>query len=213
MFNICRQCGQYTEEMTIDTSGPCAVCPTCGYAYPFKRLPLFVVTGASGSGKSTLGLALVPALSDCVVMESDILWRPQFDTPQDGYRDYRNLWLRIAKNIHLAGRPVVLVGSAVPEQFESCPERRYISDILYLALVCDDELLERRLRDRPAWRGSGTPEVLATMRRFNGWLRDHAEATLPPMSLLDTSRRSIAETVELTVAWIRQQWPPEEGES
>ena len=213
MFNICQQCGQYSEEMTIDLRGPFAVCPRCGYAHQFKRLPLFVVTGASGSGKSTLGLALVPALPDCVVMESDILWRPEFDTPEDGYRAYRNLWLRIAKNIHQAGRPVVLMGSGVPDQFESCPERRYLSDIHYLALICDDELLEQRLRARPAWRRSDTPEILATMREFNRWLRTHAETTTPPMSLLDTSRRSIAKTVELTVAWIRRQWPPREGES
>jgi hypothetical protein len=213
MFNTCLQCGQYSDEMTIDTSGPFAICPTCGYAHQFKRLSLFVVTGASGSGKSTLGLALVPLLPDCVVMESDILWHSEFDTLQDGYRDYRNLWLRIAKNIHQAGRPVVLVGSAVPEQFESCPERRYFSDIHYLALVCDDEILEQRLRARPTWRRSDTPEILATMRDFNRWLRTHAADTIPPMSLLDTSRRSIAESAELIVAWIRRQWPPCEGES
>ena len=27
-------------------------------------------------------------------MDSDSLWRPEFDTPQDDYRTYRNLWLR-----------------------------------------------------------------------------------------------------------------------
>jgi hypothetical protein len=102
----------------------------------------------------------------------------------------------------------VLVGSAVPEQFESCPERRYFSDIHYFALVSDDEVLEQRLRARPAWRRSDTSEVLGTMRDFNRWLRTHAADTTPPMSLLDTSRRSIAESAELIVAWIRQQWPP-----
>ena len=142
-------------------------------------------------------------------MESDILWRPEFDTPEDGYRAYRNLWLRIAKNIAQSGRPVVLVGSAVPEQFEVCPERRYFSEIHYLALVCADEILVARLRARPAWRRSGTAEVLSTMTAFNQWLRSHAEATSPPMSLLDTSHLTLEQSVSWTHTWIQQRWPPE----
>src|SRR5215469_1407756 len=119
MFTVCPQCGVYDEEKVIDPSGPFAICPACNYAHRFLRLPLFVVSGASGSGKSTLGLALVPLLHDCVVMESDLLWRPEFTTLQDGYRSYRNLWLLLAKNIGQGGRPVVLVGTALPEQFEA----------------------------------------------------------------------------------------------
>lgn len=207
MFNVCPRCGEYCEEKAIDTRGPFAICPACGYAHPFKRLPLFVVSGASGSGKSTVGLALVPLMQEAVVMESDILWRPEFATPQDGYRSYRNLWLRVAKNIGQGGRPVVLVGSAVPDQFETCVERRYFSEIHYLALVCEDDILEERLRARPTWRRSGTPEVLAEMRRFNGWLRSHAETTNPPMSVLDTSHLTIPDSAAETLAWIRQQWP------
>src|SRR5215472_9131018 len=89
MFNICPECGEYSEEKAIDPSGPFAICSFCGHAQRFERLPLFIVTGASGSGKSTVGLALVRRLRECVVMETDILWRPEFDTPQDGYRTYR----------------------------------------------------------------------------------------------------------------------------
>ena len=117
------------------------------------RLPLFVLTGASGAGKTAVCLALAAKMSECVFMESDVLWRTEFATPDDGYRAYRNLWLRVAKNINQAGRPVVLCGSAIPEQFEGCPERRYFSTIHYLAMVCDDNVLMERLLSRPGWRG------------------------------------------------------------
>ena len=207
MFNICPQCGEYSEEKTIDERGPCAICPFCGYAHRFERLPLFLVTGASGSGKSTLGLALVPRLRECVVMESDILWRPEFDTPHDGYRAYRTLWLRLAKNISQAGKPVVLVGSCVPEQFEGCTERRYFSELHYLALVADDAILAQRLQARPAWRNSAAPEVVAAMLTYNRWLREHAGTTTPPMSLLDTSFLTVEQGVDAVIAWIAQYWP------
>src|SRR6266496_6638262 len=68
---------------------------------------------------------------------SDILWGAVPATPANNYSDYRNMWLRVAKNIGQAGRPVVLCGTAIPEQFETCPERRYFSTLHYLAMVCD----------------------------------------------------------------------------
>ena len=207
MFNVCPQCGAYAEEKIIDARGPFALCPVCRYAHRFERLPLFILTGASGAGKSTIGLALTSAQRECVIMDSDVLWRQEFATPEDGYRSYRNLWLRVAKNIGQSGRPVALVGSAIPEQFESCPERRYFSEIHSLALICDDGVLAERLRARPAWRGSGAASVIATILDFNRWRREHAATTTPPMTLLDTSQLSVERSVTQVVAWMHHYWP------
>jgi broad-specificity NMP kinase len=163
------------------------------------------VTGASGAGKSVVCLALVPILQECVVLDSDILWGIIPATAEDNYRSYRNAWLRIAKNIGQSGRPVVLCGSAIPEQFESCPERRYFSTLHYLALVCEDKALIERLEQRPAWRKSGSAETLEGMAQFNRWLQEHASRTQPPMTLYDTTNRSISETVGDIAQWIRQR--------
>ncbi|MCX8214028.1 MAG: hypothetical protein OTJ97_05905 [SAR202 cluster bacterium] len=76
-------------------------------------------------------------------MPSDILWRPEFGTSETNLRDYRNMWLRISKNISQAERPVMLCGSFSPGQFEECVEVSYFSKIHYLSLLCDDETLER----------------------------------------------------------------------
>lgn len=205
MFNVCPKYGEYSVEKTIDASGPFAICPACGYAHPFLQLPLFIITGASGSGKTTLCLELIPLLPECVILESDILWGLVPATPEDNYRDYRNLWLRLAKNIAQNGRPVVLCGSALPDQFEGCPERRYFSTLHYLALVCDDRLIEARLAQRPQWRQSGSAKVIQSMLRFNQWLKAHASTTHPPMTLYDTSHRPISETARDAAQWIRQR--------
>ena len=205
MFNVCPQCGEYAVEKTIVPSGPFAVCPFCHYAHPFLQQPLFIVTGASGAGKSTVCLELVPRLHECVVLESDILWGVIPTTPEDQYRSYRNAWLRVAKNIGQAGRPVVLCGSAIPEQFEPCPERRYFSRLHSLALVCEDEVLLERLKQRPAWRKADASDTLKRMGHFNRWLKEHAPSMQPPMTLCDTTHRSITETVEDLTQWIRQR--------
>jgi len=203
MFNVCPQCGEYAVEKIIDSSGPYAICPFCHYAHPFLQQPLFIITGASGSGKTTVCLSLVSLLKECVVMESDILWGAFPPTEEQGYQDYRNMWLRVAKNIGQAGRPVVLCGTALPEQVENCAERRYFSTIYYLAMVCDDAILKERLTARPQWRASGSNDFIEQMLQFNDWLKDHAAITNPPMTLHDSSNTSILKTSQEVAQWIR----------
>ncbi len=205
MFGVCPNCGEYSVEKSLDPSGPYAVCPHCHYAHPFLQQPLFIISGASGAGKTTVCLSLISILHECVVLEQDILWGMVPATPEDNYRSYRNVWLRIAKNIGQSGRPVVLCGTALPEQLEVCPERRYFSTLYYLTLVCDDDLLVERLQRRPEWRQTHTPEFLEDMVQFNSWLKANAPITRPPMTLCDTSHQQIDETVTYVAKWIRQR--------
>ena len=202
MFNVCPNCGEFNADKLIVPEGPYAECLSCHYRHKFIRLPLFVLTGASGSGKTTTCLAFAAKAMDLVVLESDILWREEFTQPETNYRNYRETWLRVCKNISQAGRPVVLCGTALPEQFEQCVERRYFSNINYLALVCSDEILASRLRSRSAWRGSSTDEYVTTHVAFNTWLKNNAKSTEPPMTLLDTSDITVGESVEAVEEWV-----------
>lgn len=203
MFNICPNCGEYRADKAIVPEGAYVVCPNCGFQHKFIQLPLFIVTGASGTGKSTICLALVAKMKDVVVMESDILWRKELEQPGTDLREFRETWLRVCKNISQAGRSVVLCGAAVPDQFEQCIERRYFSNLYYLSLICDDEILASRLRKRPAWRGFFKDEYLKEHIAFNRWLMNNAQNTKPPMTLLDTSRITVNESVEEVALWIR----------
>ena len=203
MFNVCPNCGELRADKIILPDGPYAVCPHCEHRHKFLRLPLFVITGASGVGKSSTCLALVAKTKDFVVMDSDILWRSEFDQPATDYRNYREMWLRVCKNISQAGKPVVLCGASLPEQFEQCVERRYFSEIHYLALVCSDEALESRLRSRPSWRNSSDEEYIKTHVAFNRWLKENARNTKPPMSLVDTSEITVDESVTRVEHWMR----------
>jgi broad-specificity NMP kinase len=205
VFNVCPGCGEYTDAKEILLAPTRAVCPQCKYEHAFVSLPLFVITGASGSGKTTAGLELTRTASDFVVLDQDILWNDCFNAPDDDYKLFRNTWLRMAKNIHQAGRSVVLFGSAIPQQYEACTERRYFSAIHYLALVCSSDELARRLKDRPQWRKSGTEENLQNMLNFNKWLTENADKTDPTMTVLDTSAISLDQTVAAISGWIRSE--------
>jgi len=205
MFNVCPGCGEYTEAKEIISPPPTAVCPNCGYEWVYLSLSLFVVTGASGSGKTTAALELVKMACDLVVLDQDILWNDAFNAPEYDYQLFRNTWLRMVKNIHQAGKSVVLFGSAIPEQYECCVERRYLSTIHYLALCCEPRELERRLIERPNWRKSGSSENLRRMVDFNKWLSNNAAKTKPPMTLLNTTELTVRETVKSIHEWIDER--------
>jgi hypothetical protein len=173
-------------------------------------LPLFVLTGASGAGKTAVSLELArvqlegaPWAPDCVLLEQDILWRDEFTDPENDYYAFRNMWLRVAKNVAQGGRPVLLCGSAVPEQYEACTERRYFTVIHYLALICNDERLRERLAARPGWRQSGDASFLERMLAFDRWFREHARDASPPIALLDVTDLSVRESAERVAHWIR----------
>lgn len=211
MFNVCHLCGLYRADKIIDPSGPYAICPECGHPHAFHQRPLLIVSGASGAGKSTACHALVGNIDTVVLLDSDILWRPEFDKPEENYRDFFETWLRMAKNISQAGRPVVLFGAGmgVPENIEPCVERRYFSEVHYLALVCTDEVLTQRLKARPAWRGSGQEAYIENHIQFNRWFKGQQTGKFP-IHLIDTTDQSPEVTAEQVRSWIQEKARMEE---
>ncbi len=202
MLNVCPRCGEHSTDQQIEASGPFAVCAYCGFRQKFLRLPLFVVTGANGTGKSTVGRHLVGAARDYVCLDANVLWDPRYETREDGLEAFQNFLLRVAKNISQSGRPVVLLAGGIPDQFEASPERRYFADTHYLALVCEDAELVARLQARPAWRKSGSPEVLARERSYNQWLRQNGSTTVPPMTIVESCGAPEAATAQRVAGWI-----------
>jgi hypothetical protein len=148
-------------------------------------------------------------MPEAVLLDSDILWRPEFNRPDDQYRDFFETWLRMCKNIGQAGRPVVLFGAGlgVPGNLENCIERRYLGPIHILALTCAAPVLAERLRQRPAWRGSAEPGFIAAQLNFNQWLQDEAAQPASAIETFDTSQVSIADTVAYSATWIRARLP------
>jgi broad-specificity NMP kinase len=197
VFRVCERCGEWNDEIVVSDDGA-PVCTHCGYHRPLIRLPLFQVTGASGAGKTRVCRDLPAALPDCVVLDQDITLA---DLP---WEQHRRNWLRVAVNVHQGNRSVVFVATQLPEHYESLPERGWFSEIHYLALVCDDDKLAERLRQRPKWRGA-TDERIEEMQSFNRWLKANAASTEPPIELLDTSDADPSETVAAVASWVRQR--------
>lgn len=168
---------------------------------PTKKLPLFIITGASCVGKSTVSEVLFKRETHYIVMESDLLWNEFFNTPDDDYRKYRELWLTLCSNISQIGLPVVLCGCGVPKQFELCDGRRYFSSIHYLAIVSDDDVLKDRMC---IGRGVTDDHWISSSINFNRWLKENAHRTAPPVKLLDTTKLSPKTAADIVDEWIKK---------
>jgi hypothetical protein len=204
MYHVCWSCGSYRPDKLIDRSRSVARCPECGFAHLFRALPLLLVGGASGAGKSSLAQQLLGTRDDVVVLDGDLLWQPAFDTPGDNYLAFRTSWLRLCLSLHQSSRPVVLfsAGMVVPANVEPLAERRYFSTVRYLALTCDDAVLEARLRSRPAWRESGQEAFITAQLAFNRWLRDPPADVSPLLNRLDTGVATLEESAAAVASWI-----------
>jgi gluconate kinase len=200
-LRICPGCGDRADKPVVE--GDERICLHCGQRWPFRRLPLFALTGPSAAGKSTVGPRLVERLAGtAVVLEQDVLWAGGLRDDVDGHPEFRSIWLRMAAMIHQNGLPVVLCGTVAPPEFEALPERVLFSDIHYLALVADSSVLAERLQARPAWREWFPPRI-TEMLAFNEWLRCAASTMTPPVELFDTTEVPVEQAVDRVCQWVQ----------
>jgi hypothetical protein len=88
----------------------------------------------------------------------------------------------------------------VPENIEPCIERRYFSNVHYLALVCSDSTLSERLQARPLWRGTRDAAYIDGHIRFNRWFQEYDRQ--PAIERIDTTNTLPEVTVAQVSSWI-----------
>lgn len=206
MFRFCPACGDDRRDKDVARDEPAVVCPACGHAEPFRRLPLLLVGGASGVGKSTIRRELLGRVADAVLLDADAMWEPAFGAIVDEF-DYNEFALRRCKQVAQNGRPPVLFGAetGVPAVVESSVERRYFSETRYLALVATDEVLADRLRARPNWPdaedGWTAVDDQVGLNRCSRRLGGDPES---PVETLDVAGRSVGAMAGAVEGWITE---------
>ena len=136
-------------------------------------MKLIIISGTCGAGKSTMKDALAAMLDPeryaCVDNdEVGLNWWDYAGTDHE-YR-YAEDSLRIAVE-RAGGRDLVFVGCQAPSDYMTkTAVPAAVTATYYIALWAPDEVIEKRLRARPAERGFTSDEVIRPHIEYNQWI-------------------------------------------
>ncbi len=163
---------------------------------------LFVITGTCGAGKSTirdsLGEILDPEKYACVDSdEVGLNWWDYAGTERE--EKYGEDTLKGAVRM-AGGKNLVFVSCLNPQDYfakVAAPEE--IEATYFVALCPSDEIIEQRLKARPAERGFTSDEIIRPHLEYNRWFRKNKGK----FSLfLDNGNEAVEETAKKIAASI-----------
>ena len=198
MISICPNCGSTKGNKEVPKNENQIYCPDCGHRWPFKKMPLFVLTGASGVGKTSILQELMQNETKYICMEQDIVYFLPHNTPEEASFK-REVIMGMAKNISQIGIPVVIGAASLPEQFENTHTRRFFSEIYYMALVCEPMALEIRMRDG---RKIDDADWIESSVDFNNWFIENGEKQNPKIEICDITGKTVKEVATIVDKWV-----------
>ncbi|GAA2759329.1 hypothetical protein [Actinopolymorpha rutila] len=139
------------------------------------------------------------------MLDTDLTARPEHDSSEEAWLGFIDTWLRTAVGVAQGGHSLVLVGYSMPHQWEQQALRHFLGHIIYIALVCSDDELDRRLRER-SWMGS--PCERAPLLELNRTFRARTD-----MTVVETDHQSPEAVAELILSLTCLRSRPKDGGS
>lgn len=203
MIGICPKCGNYEWDKLISEDKNRITCPKCRHEWGFKAMPLFILTGCSGVGKTTTAQELQQRDINFIVMDSDYLFNLM---PHETEEDYKNLSeqiMSLSRNIMQGGKPLLWTKAGALEYFEDAYNRRFFTNIHYLALVCDSKDLEMRMREG---RGIASDDWIQGSIDYNRWFMENGiledGKTRQQIETFNITAKSVSEVADYVIEWV-----------
>ncbi len=196
MVEICPNCGNYDYDKTVEKSA--VTCPKCSHTWDFKKLPLFIVTGASGAGKSTTLQALQQMTDELVCLESDIFYNAMpHETPED-YMAQTELLMAFSRDIMQCGKPTIWSRAGNIQMLSRAYGTRFFSDIFVLALTVGEQELRRRMAEG---RGITDTGWIQSSLDYDRYFREHDNIEGVPYDTLEVSGLTVEEAAREVGRW------------
>ena len=196
MVEICPNCGNYDYDKPGEESA--VTCPKCSHPWDFKKLPLFIVTGASGAGKSTTLQALQQMTDELVCLESDIFYNAMpHETPED-YMAQTELLMAFSRDIMQCGKPTIWSRAGNIQMLSGAYGTRFFSDIFVLALTVGEQELRRRMAEG---RGITDTGWIQSSLDYDRYFREHDNIEGVPYDTLEVSGLTVEEAAREVGRW------------
>jgi len=199
MIGICAHCGNYAWDKQVE--GNQIRCPKCGFAWPFRKLPFYVITGCSGIGKTTTAMELQKMTDEFVIIDADLFYNIMQPSGTDENRDMLEQIFQISADIVQAGKPVVWTMAGSIDLLAQTYGKRFFSAVRVLALTAETDELRRRMTEG---RGIDDDAWIQSSVDYNDYFRTHRSIGDMPFETLDSSGKSVHEVAMDIWAWLRR---------
>lgn len=198
MIGMCPKCGNYKWDKEVSKDKRHITCPECGHSWQFRALPLFILTGCSGVGKTTTAQELQQRETDFITLDGDFLYNLM---PHETDADYHN-WIDhimfLSSDIMQSGRPLLWTVAGALEHFETGYHRRFFTDVHYLALVCDSDSLENRMREGRKITDEGW---IKSSVEYNHWFVTKGIVSGHRVDTYDITGKNASEVADYVMYW------------
>jgi broad-specificity NMP kinase len=199
MIGMCPKCGNYEWNKQISEDKKYIKCQQCGHQWKFKAMPLFVLTGCSGVGKTTTAQELIQRDTKFITMDADFLYNIMPHTTDEDYKNWVEQIMSLSKNIMQSGKPLLWTMAGALDYFESSYNRRFFTELYFLALVCNSEDLEKRMREG---RHSTDQNWINSSIKYNRWFIENGSLSGHKIDTYDITGKSSSEIADYVIQWV-----------
>lgn len=199
MIGICPKCGSHKWNKQVTQDKQHILCEECEHQWSFRAMPLFILTGCSGVGKTTTAQELISRDTNFIVLDADFLYNIMPHNTEDDYKNWVEQILSLSKNIMQSGKPLVWTIAGALNYFESTYNRRFFTDIHYLALVCNSEDLVKRMREG---RHITDENWINSSVEYNRWFIEKGNVSDKRIDTFDISGKNVSDVADYVTQWI-----------
>ncbi len=202
MIGNCPKCGNYEWNKQISENKKYIICQQCGHQWKFKAMPLFILTGCSGVGKTTTAQELLQRDTDFIVMDADFLYNIVPHNTDEDYKNWVEQLMSLSKNVMQGGKPLLWTIAGALEYFAGSYNRRFFTEIYYLAFVCNTEDLEKRMREG---RHITDQEWIKSSIDYNCWFIEHGIVSNQRVDIYNITGKSVSEAADYVTQWVSER--------
>lgn len=199
MIGICPACGNYNWDKTVTETE--IACPRCGHRWPYRRLPLFILSGCSGVGKTTTAQELLQRQTNFIVLDADMFYSILPHESDEDYLYQVEQILSLSRNLMQCGKPVLWTMAGSLDKIHRTYNRRFFSEIHCLALTCEESALRRRMT---VGRGIADEGWLQSSADYNRYFQTHDQLGDLRFETLDITDKSVSEVASAVEAWVKR---------
>lgn len=197
MIGICPKCGNHQWDKKVKDNE--IFCPKCGNSWKFTRLPLFILSGCSGVGKTTTAMEIIRRTTEFTVLDADMFYSIMPHETNEDYFDQAEQIGSLSKNLMQAGKPVLWTKAGNLDMLPKTYNSRFFPAIYCLALVCDEELLQARMRNG---RGITDEGWIQSSVDYNHYFKTHHQLGDMAFDTWDISGKTPAEAADYVIQWV-----------